>query len=185
MTEQNTSTSAVKEIIKMADGREVAFSAKTKIVKEAVREGDQAFVRFDARNGETRVLDLSKCDLVRLALHGAESKCGDEYAGLTSVDDCVQALDEVIARLERHEWNAVRTGNGGTQAGGSVLAKALMEIYGKTAQEISVFLSQKTQAEKMALRKSDKIAPTIARLEAAASNKTVDVSAALAELESL
>ena len=175
-----------KESVQMEDGRVVTFTGRQKVLKESVIQGDNAQVRFDFRNGQVRYFDLNKADIVRLACHGAEAKIGDEYAGITDIDDCVLSVDEMIARLYRHEWVAQRAKGEGK--GGSVLMRAIMEVKGLSAEVVKNFLSTKTTAEKFALRKSPLFADVIARIEAEKAGKRsndIDLSDALAELDNL
>ena len=69
-------------------------------------------------------------------------------------------------------------------AGTSVLARALIEVTGKSAEKVREYLKGKTQAEKVALRNSAKIKPVVERIEAekAAKGSKVDTDALLAEL---
>lgn len=179
-------TENLKESVQMEDGRVVAFSAKQKVLKESVIQGDSAQVRFDFRNGQVRYFDLSRADITRLACHGAEAKIGDEYAGVTDIDDCVLAVEEMIERLYRHEWAAQRAK--GEAKGGSVLMQAIMEVKGLPADVVKQFLSKKTMAEKVALRRSPQFADVVARIEAEKAGKRandIDLSDALAELDAL
>jgi hypothetical protein len=77
----------------------------------------------------------------------------------------VVAIDTLTDRLTSGEWAAPRAA--GTGAGGSILTKALAEFRPNLSPEqIRAFLSGKSHAEKLALRKSGSLAPIIARLEA-------------------
>ncbi len=171
------------ETVKMGDGRVVDFPGKRKLLKSAAVVDGKVQVQLDFRNGETRLFTIPGGLLEKFAAHGAEQKLGDEIAGLDDIDDCVMAVDALIDRLYNGEWGVTREANG--MSGASVLAKALVEHTGKTMEQIRVFLSAKTQAEKVALRNNPKIKPIVERLEAEkASKKTssVDTEGLLAEL---
>jgi hypothetical protein len=119
----------------------------------------------------------------RFAAHGAEQKLGDAIAGEKDIDDAVLAVDELIGRLNNGEWTATR--QAGAMAGTSILIRALVEVSGKSVEEIRGFLADKSQAEKLALRRSDRLKPVIERLEAeknANSKSSVDTDALLAGL---
>jgi pyruvate/oxaloacetate carboxyltransferase len=61
----------------------------------------------------------------------------------------------------------------------------LVEVSGKTPAEVRDFLSTKNQGEKIALRRSDKLRPTIEKLEAEKaknSKSAVDTDALLGDL---
>lgn len=170
------------ETVTMQDGRVVDFAGKRKLLKESSVENGVAQVRLDFRNGETRLFTIPAAMTLRFATHGAEQKLGDEIAGLEDTDDCVIAIDDLIERLYNGEWAIKREGSG--MAGTSILARALVEHTGKTAEAIKTFLSTKTQAEKVALRNNPKIKPIVQRLEDEKSSKNtkVDTDALLGEL---
>lgn len=178
-------TSKQPEVVKMTDGREVEFSGKRKLLKESVfnEDGTLQGVRLDFRNGETRFFVLPPALFYQFAAHGAEQKLGDETAGIDDVDDQVIEVDELIQRLNNGEWNIKR--EGGSNAGTSVLLKALVEfIPQKTLDELKVWLKAKSQAEKNALRGHPQIKSIIDRIEAEklAKNAKVDTNALLASL---
>jgi hypothetical protein len=171
------------ETVTMTDGRVVDFAGKRKLLKESILNADGSVaVRLDFRNGETRLFTLPAGMIAKFAAHGAEQKLGDEIAGLNDVDDCVIALDELIDRLYNGEWGVKRESNG--MAGTSVLVRALVEHTGKTVEQIKVFLTGKSQAEKVALRNNPKIKPIVERIEAEKASKkaNVDTDTMLAEL---
>jgi hypothetical protein len=60
-----------------------------------------------------------------------------------------------------------------------------VEVSGKSVDDIKAFLADKSQAEKLALRRSDRLKPTIERLEsekASKSKNAVDTEALLGDL---
>jgi len=171
------------ETVKMDDGRTVDFAGKRRVLKESIIGADGSVkVRMDFRNGETRTWTIPSNLMARCAAHGAEQKLGDEMAGLDDLDDAVLAVHELRERLERGEWGTQRTSNG--LAGTSILVRALMESTGKDATAVKAFLSNKTQAEKIALRNNPRLKPIIERLEAEKASKgsKVDTDALLDEL---
>jgi hypothetical protein len=188
MSETNNAAASKKAetqitTVTMTDGRVVEFAGKRKLLKSSsvTAEGKVA-VTLDFLNGETRLFTLPDNMLNKFAAHGAEQKLGDEIAGLADVDDCVLAVDELIDRLYNGEWGVKREANG--LAGTSVLARALIEHTGKTAEAIKAFLSAKSQAEKNALRNNPKIKPIVERIESEKVSKAskVDTDSMLDEL---
>ena len=173
------------ETVTMSDGRQVDFVGKRKLLKESIVDGHKVSVRLDFRNGETRLFHIHQDLLYQFAAHGAEQKLGDETAGTDDVDDMVLAIDELIERLNRGEWNTRREGTG--FAGTSVLLRALVEASGKSVEQIKAFLTGKSQADKLALRNSPKIKPIVERLEAEKVSKAakVDTASLLNELEAI
>lgn len=172
----------VVEKVKLRDGREVEFAGKRKMLKDVVVDGTKVAVRFDFRNGETLLIPVPDQHLLYSAGHGYAQKLGDQCAGLEDVDDMVLEVDDLAKRLADGPWVAQREGGG--FGGTSVLLRALVELTGKTVDQVKEFLSAKSQAEKMALRASAKVKPIVERLEAEKASKgaKVDTDALLAQL---
>lgn len=135
--------------VEMADGRKVDFAGKRKMLKEVVTNGEGVAVRFDFRNGETRVWNVPQSLLLQCAGHGASQKIGDETAGVEDVDDMVVAVDDIIKRLDGGEWSAVRA-SGDSFSGASVVIKAICEASGKSVEEVKAFLQRKLDEAKAA-----------------------------------
>lgn len=171
------------ETVTLEDGRSVDFAGKKQILKHyGTLESGAVFGRFDFRNGKTVTITLPD-DLLRIAAgHGLVQKGGDATAGSKDLDDAVEAVLAVKENLEKGDWNARVEGSG--FAGISVLAKALVEVTGKTPEQVKEFLKSKTPADKIALRNSARLRPVIERLEAEKATKSskVDAEALLAEL---
>lgn len=168
--EQESKAGAVTKVT-MDDGREVEFKGKRRFLKDVQisSDGFDIEARFDVVNGETRTFKIAanKPLFAKLAAHGLLQKVGDEVAGLEDPDDMVLALDEILDRLGRGEWGVERTkGEKSGMAGLSILAKALVEVSGKTPEAIKDFLASKTNAEKLALRDNPSLKPVVSRLEA-------------------
>lgn len=179
-----TPAKAEKISVTMGDGSTVEFNKKQKLVKTSTIGDDGSVnVRLDFVNGETRNFAVPSNMLSRFAAHGAEQKLGDAIAGETEIGDAILAVDDLLKRLNDGEWNITRSA--GAFAGTSILIQALVEASGKTVEDIKGFLSNKTQAEKLALRRSDKLRPIIERLEsekASKSKNAVDTDSLLGEL---
>lgn len=177
----------VKTPVTMSDGRIVEFTAKQKLSKESQINGDTVVGRFDFKNGETRTFTIPTDLVLRFAAHGMEQKLGDAIAGEPDLDDAIVSFDELLARLSKGEWTATRST--GANTGASVLLKALVEVTGKPVDKLKEYLSGKSQAEKLALRKSSQLAPVIAKIEAekAKNSKTpaVDTASLFGELDSI
>lgn len=166
------------EAVKMDDGRIVDFPGKRQLLKSSTITAEGTVqVRLDFRNGETRLFTIPEALILQFAAHGAEQKLGDEIAGLkdpatgaeASIEDKVLTIDELVERLHRGEFNQRREGSG--MAGASVLIRALMELRGKTVEEVKAFLAPKTHAEKLALREVPAVKEIIVRLEAEKASK--------------
>ena len=177
------------ETVEMADGREVGFAGNKKMIKTILENG----VRFDFRNGESKTYELSEGLTVRLALHGAAQKIGDETAGVTEVEDMVVAVDEIITRLDTGEWGVARTSGGDSFSGASVVIKAICEATGKSLADVKAFLQKKLDGDEKLTRAAlynsfrnpqSKTGVIIARLEQEKRSKTaVNADDVLAELE--
>lgn len=179
----DTDTKPEKLQVTLTDGTVQSFGKKQKLVKTSTITEDAVTVRLDFVNGETRTFVLPDTLMDRFAAHGAEQKLGDAIAGETEIADAVLAVDDLLARLNAGEWNITRAA--GAFAGTSVLIQALMEASGKDVSEIKAFLENKSQAEKLALRRSAKIKPIVERIEsekASKSKSTVDTDSLLGEL---
>lgn len=181
--------------ITMLDGRTVDFPGKRRLQKSSKVEADGTLtVRLDFENGETRLLKLRQDMLATYALHGAEQKLGDEISGIDDLDDCVEAIDQLMVRLDQGDWTKAREAGASGMAGASILARALVAVSGQPIAVVREYLSKLDAKTKTALRASAEVAPAIKKLEdekaarAAARGKsvgaTVDVSAALAGLKS-
>lgn len=170
MTETVMKAKTEVTTVTMSDDRKVDFAGKRKLLKEsfALEDGGLA-VQLDFRNGETRMFVLPESLMSKFATHGAEQKLGDEIAGLDDVDDCVIAIDELIARLDAGNWGTERESSG--LAGTSVLARALAEVKGLAIAKVKEFLKGRTQAEKVALRNNAAVKPVVDRIESEKANK--------------
>jgi len=159
--------------VKMDDGRIVDFTGKTRLLKDASYDATHVFVRMDFRNGETRTFKTphGQADAAVGAFaitcmgHGLEQKLGDVTSGIDAIEDAIEAVDTLMARLERGEWNVV--GGGGTgMAGASVLARALVEVSGQPIAVVRDMLAGMDNKTKAALRLDPEVAPVIKRMEA-------------------
>lgn len=168
---------ATSEPVKMTDGRVVEFVGKRQLVKESlVNDAGKGAVRLDFRNGETRLFVIPDSLLLKFATHGAEQKLGDETAGVKDIDDMVLYVDELMDRLNKGEWSAAREGGG--VSGASTLIRAIMEVTGKTQEQVRAYLDKQAEALKVskqaltnALRVSDQLKPVVDRLEAEKAKK--------------
>lgn len=188
----------------MADGRVVKFPGDQKVKKSVQWDGEETAkqpvgVQFDFKNGKTLTLRLDELkDATReySACHGLLQKVGDEWSGTKEVDDMVLEGEAIIERLRNDEW-AVEREAGDSMAGASVVIRALIEVTGKTAEEIKKFLDKKIETAKAAGQKltrqalyasfrnpTSKVGVVIRRIEEekAAKASVVDADATLGEL---
>ncbi len=191
MTEAKAAKPA-NEIVTMLNGDKVEFTPKQRLKKSSHTAADGALsVRLDFRNGETRVHKLRPDMLAKYALHGAEQKLGDEISNVEKIEDAVEAIDQLMQRLDNGDWTKEREGSSGL-AGASILTKALVEFTGTPVEQVRAYLTGLDNKTKTALRNSAEIAPIIKRLEdeaaarAAAAGKSapvIDVAGVLAGLK--
>jgi hypothetical protein len=172
MSETSTpAAAAVKNLVKMKDGREIDFGEKAKMKKDYGFDPESGLVwcRIDFANGETvevRVDPLA--DIGRQALgHGLAQKLGDAASGADSVEDALEAVIEVAKRTANGEWTKVREGSGGSAKGASELVQALVAVLNQPKDTVRTMLSSLSAAEKMALRKVPEIAAEIEKIKAA------------------
>jgi hypothetical protein len=169
------------------DGNVYEFSEKAKVKKQSYITDDGVIVtKFVFRNGAVRTHKTQPGDalLKRLAMHGADQKFGDEFAGVDDVEDCVLAFDSMSGRLARGEWSERKAGEG--VAGTSLLARALSEHTGKSLDEVKAKLKDADPKVKAAAARQPKVAEIIARLKAERDAKkgvtAVDAEAAVSEI---
>lgn len=188
MTEAKAKRTETKyTTVKMDDGRVVDFPGNRKLQKNAVIEADGTVkLTLDFVNGETRtvVLEPTYTLYSNFTAHGAAQKFGDEISGLDDIDDCVLAVDKLHERIQAGDWGQERNA-GNSLAGTSILARAMIEVSGKTKEATNAYLSGLSQAQKIAMRNNPKLLPVIQRLEAEAAAKKkpkvgVDTTALLA-----
>jgi hypothetical protein len=182
--------------VKMDDGRTVEFGAKSRLIKTPIENPDGTLqVRMDFVNGETRLFTLRPDMLAKFALHGASQKLGDEIAGVAKLEDAIEAVDQLIQRLDSGPtgWSQPREAGSGL-SGVSNLVKALVESTKAPVAQVREYLTKLDAKTKLALRNSAELAPIIKRLEAEAearaaargkSAPTVDVQAHLSGLQAL
>lgn len=188
MTEAKVKKEVKITEVAMTDGRTVEFTGERTLIKHDVTTADgMPAVCFDFVNGETRTVTIDIGGLsAKLAQHGLKQKIGDEVAGVKDLDDALEAVDNLIARLSKGDFNTVRQAD--ALAGAGILVRAIVEVTGNAPEAVRTWLAGKNAAEKKAMRNSAKVAAVIARIEAekAAKAKTpavsVDVDALFGEL---
>lgn len=182
---QEKKAAPVINTVTMEDGRVIDFVGKRKILKSSSLVDGKLITVIDFANGKSVNFVAPQEILAQLAGHGAEQKLGDAAAGAEDLDDAFEAVQELATRLGRGEWNVKRESSGAS--GASILVKALCKLYpARTVEQIREFLSNKTHAEKMALRNSEKVRPIVEELEAARAKKpgnVIDTDALMQGLE--
>ncbi len=162
---------ATKLSVVAEDGKTYEFGERTKVQKESyIAEDGTVVVKFVFRNGAVRTHEIAPADPLRahLAMHGANQKFGDDFAGLDDVEDCIESFNATSARLADGVWTEKRTSDG--MAGSSLLIRALVEVGGKPADHFREILKrlrdEPNGAETIkALRLQPKVAQVIARLK--------------------
>ena len=150
----------------MLNGDICDFAGNRRLLKSSHIHEGKITVRLDFDNGETRIFHMPHSLKDQFAAHGAEQKLGDVIAGLKDIDDAVQAVDDLMDRLNEGVWAVKREASG--LAGMSQLAKALT-IYSagkRTPEEVRAKLRDMSAKEKAALRSSAQLAPILAQLAA-------------------
>ena len=134
------------------------------------------------RNGEfleVNTEDLSHEIRLQSMLHGLKQKLVDAAAigrntdtgRSATIDDKFEAVREVYDRIIAGQWNKAR-GDGSGKGSKSYLCEALMELFGKTREQVTAFMAGKTKEELAALKTNERVAAVITRLERA---KVADV----------
>ena len=171
--------------VQMDDGRIVQFNSRAKMRTNITLENGLATIIADFSNGQTLSFAIPlPADLTELSgklfQFALKEKTHNQIAGVSDVADCYIAVRELFDLFAAGKWTAER--KAGEGQGSSTLQKAIMEVYGKTADQAYQFLKDKTHAQKMALRAHEKLAPVIQRLEAAKASTKVNVDDLLGEL---
>ena len=157
-------------------------------------EGRPGGLALQFANGEILALtatQLSNEVLEYAVWHGLKQKLVDaaaisrnpETGRAASVEDKYQAVKTVFDRLLGGQWNATREGGGNA---GGLLMQALVRMYTgrKTVEDIKVFLAEKSDAEKTALRKNPRVAQIIEDIRAEqGKTANIDTDELLGELE--
>jgi hypothetical protein len=156
--------------IVMKDGRSLEFSPTTKMKKEyGTTDGGLVFVQLDFDNGETVRLEVNPTSAMGMqaAGHGLAQKLGDAAAGADSTNDAFEAVLEVASRVSNGEWTKARTaGEGGSAKGASELVEALTKVLNQPKEIVRSMLAKLKQGDKLALRKTPKVAEAIEALRA-------------------
>lgn len=165
------------------EGKTFEFTDREKVKKDStVLESGAIMTRFIFRNGHvaTHVMERDHALYARAAMHGLDQKFGDEFAGETDVEDCVEGFDQLSERLAKGEWRERRAeGISGT----SLLLRALIEVTGKPKDALKAALKEKAPHQKKALQAQPKVAAVIARLKAERADKSQPIDPKLAEKE--
>lgn len=138
--------------VTMRDGRVVQFAGNRQADKTIVIEGEEVTVRIDFRSGDTVSLKASEMPAetqLKAKGHGMSQKLGDEYADQKKVEDMVLAAESMAERLRKGEWSVARAA-GDSFSGASIVIKAIVEVTGKTVEEVKNFLSGKLEKAKAA-----------------------------------
>jgi hypothetical protein len=143
---------------------------------------------------EVDVTTLTREMQLQSMLHGMKQKLVDAAAiprdtvtgRSATLADKIAAVEEVAQRvLVEGLWNKVRgDGTGSNKGSKSYICEAIMEVYGKERAKVTEWLKGKTKEEVAALKVDPKIAPVIAKLEAA-KVANVDTSEMLDELDNI
>ena len=119
-------------------------------------------------------------------MHGFKQKLVDagamarnlETGRSATVADKYEAVREVFMRLVDGAWNKPKTEGGGS---GTLLARARAVLY--PLRDIKVYLSDKTDEQKAALKKNAKVAAAMLALKPEPDTAGIDTEAMLGELE--
>ena len=172
--------------------RNAAISA-TIVTNETDNRPCELLLRF--ANGQELAITASQLPnhVMEYAIyHGLKQKLVDaaaisrnpETGRAASVEDKYQAVKTVFDRLLTGQWNATREGGGGNAGG--LLLQALCRMYTgrKTPDQLREFLTDKSDAEKTALRKNPRVAQIIETIrEETGKVANIDTDGLLDELE--
>lgn len=143
------------------------------------------FIGADGKKLEVSAMDLSKDIRTQAMLHGIKQKLVDAAAiardpntgKSATLDAKFQAINEVLERLKKDEWNKKR--EGGTSEGG-ILLTALTRIYkDRDANDVKEWLSHLSSKEKAAIRLDVNVAKVIQEIQAERKPSDIDVTSLL------
>lgn len=157
----------------------------------------RGWLKLSCINGEqveVNTTTLTPEMMAQAMLHGLKQKfvdaaaipCNPDTGKSATPDDKWEAVNVVIERVLRGEWNAAR--GEGCGSGNGLLFRALVRLYPtKTANDLRAYLDGKTPKEQAALRANPKVKPIIEALRAedearGAKAAGVDTDALLDEL---
>lgn len=161
-------------------------------ISAEITESGLLHISFGASANTITVDPAALSDAIRAqaTLHGLKQKMVDAAAiardtttGRSATPaDKEAAVMEVYNRITTPEgtWNKVR--EAGASAIGGMLVAALMEMTGKDKPAILEYLSKKSNEEKAALRKNQKVAEIILKLQAANVNPAIDTDSMLDDI---
>ena len=122
-------------------------------------------IAFDF-NGDVQLVcelgELSTEMLHRMALHGIAAKCGDAYSKNEGGQDALQKCSRVWDNLKAGVFNAKALGGSGK------LAAALVNVSGKSIDEVMALLQDMDDKTKRLLRNDPKVKTELARMDLAA-----------------
>lgn len=164
-----------------ANGNGTAATKEGARVPVIAGEIEGTVLTLTFQDGRKLIIDGDKLtpEIQKAAMmHGLKQKTVDAAAiakdttngRSASLQDKFEAVEEVVNRLtgENATWNKVREGGSGTAPGAGLLVRALMELSGKDRAHTVAFLEGKSKEEVAALRRNEKVALIIARLQAEA-----------------
>lgn len=169
---------APKIPVTMKDGRTLEFTERGKCITEELPDG----LRFNFKSGdqlEVRFTDLSALADKFLA-HGVKQKYQDEFASAGDAEDAYEWVCDLHTRMLKGEWRETAEGGGGV-SGAGLLVRALMEVFGKSREEIKAYLADKSRKEQEVLREHAPIKAKIDEIKARAP-KSADNAAKAEEL---
>lgn len=156
--------------ITMNNGSVIEFGEKQRMKKaHSVGADGQVTVVIDFDNGESVAVTVSPTSATGLAAcgHGLSQKLGDAAAGADNTNDAFESVLEIASRLSNDQWFKVSEGGTASSAkGSSELVEALVVVLGQTKDAVRTMLGQLSQGDKMALRKTPRVAEVIERLKA-------------------
>lgn len=149
------------------------------------------FLAADGKILVVKVKELSEDIQTHAKLHGIKQKLIDAAAiardpqtgKSATLAAKLEAIQEVLARLKKGEWNKKR--EGGTSEGG-ILLTALQRLYShKAPEDVKNFLNSLTAQEKTAIKLTPEVADMIAIIQAERAPKGIDVNSLLSGLQAV
>lgn len=137
----------------------LAISAK----RDAANAQTHFTFKFPDNSSKEYVLPDNSPLLLNFAAHGVNKKVRDLLGGAKEVDKQKELLGKLLESFAKNDWNATRNGDGKPAI--SILARALVQVTGKTLDEAVAYVKTLSRKQQSVARRDPRIAPVILALQ--------------------
>lgn len=145
---------------------------------KTTRDLDAGTVTFEPVEGDgagftANINDLSSAIQTRLAIHGLTQVLADTYAGTTEPAAMVKAIGARYATLQAGEWS---TRSGGGVGRVTLLLTALVNVTGKSIEDVTAFLDGLSKDAKANVGKTAAVKAELDSMKARAASDAAKAS---------